>query len=64
MSRCMRSHGVPNFPDPKLQTGPYGGVAFSVDFSGTDIDPNSPAFQAAQNHCGSIIGTPKIAPAG
>ncbi|MGO9898161.1 MAG: hypothetical protein ACLP0J_00355, partial [Solirubrobacteraceae bacterium] len=42
MSRCMRSHGVPNFPDPKTQTGPYGGVAFSVDFGGTGIDPNSP----------------------
>jgi hypothetical protein len=64
MSRCMRSHGVPNFPDPKLQTGPYGGVAFSVDFGGTGIHPNSPAFQAAQKDCGSIIGTPKIAPAG
>ncbi len=64
MSRCMRSHGVPNFPDPKVQTGPYGGVAFSVDFGGTGIDPNSPAFQAAQKDCGSIIGTPKTAPAG
>ncbi len=64
MSRCMRSHGVPNFPDPKMQPGPYGGLAFSVDFGGTGIDPNSPAFQAAQNDCGSIIGTPKIAPTG
>ncbi len=64
MSRCMRSHGVPNFPDPKTQTGPYGGVAFSVGFAGTGIDPNSPAFQAAQKDCGSIIGAPKIAPAG
>ncbi len=62
MSRCMRSHGVPNFPDPKTQTGPYGGVAFSVDFGGTGIDPNSPAFQAAQKDCGSIIGALKIAP--
>ena len=64
MSRCMRSHGVPNFPDPKMQTGPYGGVAFSVDFGGTGIDPNSPTFQAARKDCGSIIGAPKIAPAG
>ncbi len=63
MSRCMRSHGVPNFPDPKIQVGPYGGVAFSVDL-GAGVDPNSPAFQAAQKDCGSIIGTPKIAPAG
>ena len=61
---CMRSHGVSDFPDPKIQTGPYGGVAFSVDFGGTGIDPNSPAFQAAQKDCGPIIGAPKIAPAG
>ncbi len=64
MSRCMRSHGVPNFPDPKMQIGPYGGLAFSVNFGGTGINPNSPAFQAAQNDCGSIIGAPKPAPAG
>ncbi len=64
MSRCMRSHGVPNFPDPKMQTGPYGGLAFSEDFGGTGIDLNSPAFLAAQNDCGSIIGNPKMAPAG
>ncbi|MGO9954535.1 MAG: hypothetical protein ACLP50_00900 [Solirubrobacteraceae bacterium] len=64
MSRCMRSHGVPNFPDPTIQTGPYGGLAFSVDFGDTGIDPNSPAFQAAQQDCGSLIGAPKTAPAG
>jgi hypothetical protein len=61
MARCMRSHGVPNFPDPKIQTGPEGGVAFGVNFSGTGINPNSPAFQTAQNDCGSIIGNPKVA---
>jgi hypothetical protein len=61
MARCMRSHGVPNFPDPKMQTGPEGGVAFGVNFSGTGINPNSPAFQTAQNDCGSILGGPKVA---
>jgi hypothetical protein len=63
-ARCMRSHGVPNFPDPKIQTGPYGGIAFSVDFGGTGINPNSPAFQAAQTDCGPLIGAPKPAPGG
>jgi hypothetical protein len=61
---CMRSRGVSNFPDPTIQTGPYGGLAFSVDFGDTGIDPNSPAFQAAQQDCGSLIGAPKTAPAG
>jgi hypothetical protein len=46
LSRCMRAHGVPNFPDPDsqgrltLQGGP-----------GTGLDPNSSQFQAAQKAC-------------
>jgi hypothetical protein len=46
-SRCMRSHGVPKFPDP--QTG-NGGVSLKLD-AGTGIDPSSPVFQAAQRAC-------------
>ncbi|MGN6869327.1 MAG: hypothetical protein ACTHMY_13090 [Solirubrobacteraceae bacterium] len=26
MSRCMRSHGVPNFPDPQFQSAPGGRI--------------------------------------
>jgi hypothetical protein len=52
MSRCMRSHGVPNFPDPQFQPG--GGVG--IRLNGNGINPNSPAFQAAQKACGSIFG--------
>ncbi len=54
MSRCMRSHGVPNFPDPQFQTGPGGGIGMRI--SGAGIDPSSPQFQAAQKACGSIFG--------
>jgi hypothetical protein len=61
MSRCMRSHGVPNFPDPKFRSGPNGGVG--IQLNGPGIDPNSPAFQAAQKACGSILGAPVIAKA-
>lgn len=56
MSRCMRSHGVPNFPDPMFRTGPGGGLAAGIRMTGTGIDPNSPAFQAAAKACGSIFG--------
>jgi hypothetical protein len=43
-SQCMRSHGVPDFPDPT--TGPVGEQA--VNLRGTGIDPGSPtAVQAA-----------------
>lgn len=54
MSRCMRSHGVPNFPDPTFQTGPNGNVG--VRLSGAGVDPSSPAFQAAQKACASVGG--------
>jgi hypothetical protein len=60
MSRCMRSHGVPNFPDPQFQTGPGGGLG--VRIGGPGINPSSPAFQAAQKACGGIFGgAPKTA---
>jgi hypothetical protein len=55
MSRCMRSHGVPNFPDPQFQSGP-GGAGVGIKLDGSGIDPNSPSFQAAQKACGSIFG--------
>lgn len=45
---CMRSHGLPNYPDPKF--GPDGMVSQSMSRSG-GIDPNSPIFQAAQRAC-------------
>ncbi|HUB04867.1 MAG TPA: hypothetical protein VMA76_07350 [Solirubrobacteraceae bacterium] len=54
MARCMRSHGVPNFPDPQFQTGPNGGVG--VRIGGAGINPSSPAFQTAAKECGSIFG--------
>ena len=54
MSRCMRTHGVPNFPDPTFQNAPGGGIG--VRLGGSGIDRNSPAFQAAARDCGSIFG--------
>jgi hypothetical protein len=44
-SKCMRNHGVPNFPDPVLT--PSGGYGYRT----VGIDPNSPAFQAALVAC-------------
>jgi hypothetical protein len=56
MARCMRSHGVPNFPDPQFHTGSNGGVAFRLGEAGGRDLSSSPAFQAAQRACGSIFG--------
>jgi hypothetical protein len=65
MSRCMRSHGVPNFPDPTFQTGPNGGVGIGIRIgNNSGIDPNSPAFQAASKECGFGGGVAAKAPAG
>jgi hypothetical protein len=47
-SACMRSHGVPNFPDPTSG----GGISIS---SSSGIDPFSPAFKAAQSACGKLL---------
>jgi hypothetical protein len=46
-SRCMRSHGVSNFPDPQVSGGSVG---FPL---GQGIDTRSPGFQAAQRACQS-----------
>ena len=44
-SQCLRSHGVPNFPDPvQTPSGHYG-------YRTSGIDPNSTAFQAALQAC-------------
>jgi len=60
MSKCMRSHGVPNFPDPQFRSG--GGIG--IQLNGNGVNPNSPAFQAAQKACGSIFGgAPTVAKA-
>ena len=45
-SDCMRSHGVPDFPDPSL------GGGFPLRTSG--INQQSPAFQSAQSSCAKL----------
>jgi hypothetical protein len=44
-ARCMRSHGVPSFPDPTSR-----GIALS-----SAVDPSSPQFQSAQQACKSLL---------
>jgi len=50
-SQCVRSHGVPNFPDPNSQG----------DFSYNG--PPSPALQAATKDCKSLLPTNKVSAA-
>jgi hypothetical protein len=57
MANCMRSHGVTNFQDPVVKAGPGGrGIEMSVGSPG--LDQQSPAFEKAQQICGSFMGRP------
>jgi hypothetical protein len=66
-SKCMRTHRVPDFPDPVTRSQVprntdvlmQGGVVFPV---GSSVDPGSPAFQQAASACGE--GPPGGAPHG
>jgi hypothetical protein len=50
-SQCMRSHGVPNFPDPH-----FSGGHLTMQLSpSSGIDPSSPAFQSAQQACQPLL---------
>jgi hypothetical protein len=46
-AKCMREHGIADFPDPK----PGEGFDISAD-QGSDLDPSNPQFQAANKACG------------
>lgn len=50
-SRCMRSHGVPDYADPKQVGG--GGIQISGAPSGVNRD--SPVFTAAQESCRPLL---------
>jgi hypothetical protein len=56
-SQCMRSHGVPEFPDPTFSAG--GGIRISISLHGSSgvggLDPKSPIFQKAQKTCQPLM---------
>jgi hypothetical protein len=47
-SQCIRSHGVPNFPDPTISNG---SITLNL---GNNADVSQSALQAAQNACKSL----------
>ena len=49
-SKCMRSHGIADYPDPKINGN---GVSMGVGASG-DLNPSNPAFKAASQACRSL----------
>jgi hypothetical protein len=53
-SKCMRRHGLPDFPDP----GGNGALSIQAN-QGSDLNPDNPTFQAAQRACQPILGSMK-----
>jgi hypothetical protein len=46
----MRAHGISDFPDPN------GGGGLAIQNKpGSDLDPNNPQYQAANNSCQSLM---------
>jgi hypothetical protein len=50
IAQCMRAHGVPAYPDPKVSGG-----SIIMGLSGAGINVNSPQFQAAERACKPVI---------
>jgi len=51
-AQCMRSHGLPNFPDP---TSSDGRVEFVLSVSRAGINPRSPQILAKARECLRVL---------
>jgi hypothetical protein len=62
-AECMRSHGVPDFPDPRPPGQIPRGNAFEpAATGGFTANPNSPAYQAASTDCRSLADASPVTP--
>jgi hypothetical protein len=55
---CMRSHGVPNFPDPTVSDE---GMGFD-NLAQSSINPGAPVFKAAERACATPLAPPPKRP--
>jgi len=56
---CMRRHGVPNWPDPTIDTGAHRGVPF-FDLSKEGIDDHSPQISPKMAECSRLTSGPSV----
>jgi hypothetical protein len=49
---CMRSHGVPDYPDPRVSSS---ADRVQVTISPGSADPNSPAFKSSDHACHNLL---------
>jgi hypothetical protein len=52
-AQCMRSHGVPDVPDPTV--GPGGRVEFVISISKDGFNPRSPRILAKAHECQHVL---------
>ena len=53
-ARCMRSHGIPDFPDPTPDS--HGGGGFDITTGpGSDLNQTLPIYQAANRACQALL---------
>jgi hypothetical protein len=50
---CMRSHGVPNWPDPSIDS--QGRPVFAISISGLGFDPYSRQVWGKGNRCSHLM---------
>ncbi len=56
---CMRSHGLPHWPDPTIdsQGRPVFVISISKDLGG--VDPHSSQISTKEDECGRLTGSPE-----
>jgi hypothetical protein len=54
-ARCMRAHGLPNFPDPHYTGGGIGQPSGELGFGGPGLKHPSPQFQSANHACQHLL---------
>jgi hypothetical protein len=54
-ARCMRSHGISDFPDPIAGSGGHPGFSLEGG-SSSDLNSNNPAFQRGVEACQHVLG--------
>ncbi len=52
-AKCMRNHGVPNWPDPTARSATDRRPAFNITSLG--LSGNSPQLRAKAQHCTSLL---------
>lgn len=52
-AQCVRSHGVPNWPDPIIDT--QGRPVFAISISKNGFNPYSPQIWAKGNECSHLM---------